>query len=283
MRGHAYPKTLMQDLSHDHLRWLLHHSRSSLFNCLPAAKCGVYHVMSPILHDIGLIASYSTYIPIIHKVVANCLLTSDGLNILVAGVDSEASAKELLHALKIFGPMCAVTFADCCRTPLARIEKAFDGNGTHIRTNWVDLVDSTACEGEQFDLVFADSFLKQFGCERRVSILNQITRFVRKGSGQLILREHYGSPTNLLGHLWDRLDLMLAYGYPIDFHSVVQQPEFRTMIDELDRYYWDTGSFYPDRSALRSDVDLSKWQVINEYLNVGASQDVIVAMNSAIS
>jgi hypothetical protein len=274
----------MQDLSHDHLRWLLRHRRSSLFNCLPAAKCDVYHVMSPILHDIGLIASYSTYIPIIHKVVANCLLKSDRLNILVAGVDSEASAKELLHALEIFGPMCSVTFADCCRTPLARIEKALDGNGSHIRTAWVDLVESTEDEGEQFDLVLADSFLKQFGCERRVSVLNQIARFARKGSGQLILREHYGSPTDLLAHLWDRLDRMLTCGYPNDFaHSVVQQPEFRTMIDELDRYYRDTGSFYSDRSALRFDVDLSKWQVMNEYLNVGASQEIIVAMNTSIS
>lgn len=274
----------MQDLRHDHLQWLRHHTRSSLFNCLPAANCGVYHVMSPILHDIGLIASYSAYIPIIHRVVANCLLKLDGINILVAGVDSEASAKELLHALEIFGRRCSVTFADCCRTPLARIEKAFDGVDAYIRTAWVDLVDSTWHEGAQFDLVLADSFLKQFGCERRVSVLNQIARFVRKGSGQLILREHYGSPTNLLNHLWDRLDRMLTCGYSIDLaHSVAQQPEFRTMVDELDRYYRNTGSFYPDCSALRSDVDSSSWHVMNEYPNAGASQEIIVALKTAIS
>jgi hypothetical protein len=274
----------MQDLSHEHLRWLLRHTRSSLFNCLPPAKCGVYHVMSPILHDIDLIASYSAYVPIIHRVVADCLLKSDGINILVAGVDSEASAKELLHALKIFGRMCSVTFADCCRTPLARIERAFEGIDPYIRTAWVDLVDSTWDEGAQFDLVLADSFLKQFDCERRVNVLNQIARFVRKDSGQLVLREHCGSATNLLSYLWGRLDRMLTSGCSIGFaHSVAQQPEFRTMIDELDCYYRSTGSFYPDRGALRSDVDSSRWHVMNEYQNAGASQEIIVAMKTATS
>jgi hypothetical protein len=272
----------MQDLSQDHLQWLLYHTHSSLFNCSSAAKCSVYHVMSPILHDIGLIASYSTYIPIIHRVVAGCLLKSDRINILVAGVDSEASAREFLHALKIFGPRCSVTFADCCRTPLARIEKALDGSDVDIRTACVDLVDSTYGQQAQFDLVLADSFLKQFGCGRRVSVLNQITRLVRNGSGQLILREHYGSSTTHLARLWNRLDQILTYDYSID-HSIVQQPEFRTMVDELDRYYRNTGPFYVDRRALRSDIDSSTWHVINEYANVGASQDIIVAIKTAAS
>jgi hypothetical protein len=234
--------------------------------------------MSPILHDIGLIASYGSYILIIHRVVADCLLKLDQINILVAGVDSESSAKELLHALEIFGPMCSVTFADHCRTPLARIEKALDGSDADIRTKCVDLLESTW--GAQFDLVLADSFLKQFGSERRVSVLNQIARFVKKGSGRLLLREYCGSSANHLVHLWDRLDQMLTLGDATDLaHSLAQQPEFRTMVDELDRHYRNTGSFYPDRGALRSDVNSSSWQVINQYSNVGASHEIIVAVS----
>src|ERR1700691_6195132 len=175
-----------------------HHAGSPTFACDEHGHgCDAYHATSPLLHHIGFFQSYERYPCTIRCVVA----AMPGSTVAVAGVESELSAEALLRALPR-DERRSVTFFDRCETPLRRVAVASDAAFIRhdILTVPADILGAQFDAG--FDVVLADSFVKQFGPVEKPRALERLAGIARSSGSLLVMREYIGELSRLLCDFW---------------------------------------------------------------------------------
>jgi hypothetical protein len=188
---------------HDLLLFAIDHARCESYACdAHEYGCGAYHAMSPLLHGIGFFKSYELYPQTIRDAVA----AGPGPVVAVAGVESELSAHALLRALPS-EKRHAVTFFDRCETPLRRIAASAHPVGNDVAIVAADVL--TGGLGERFDVVVADSFVKQFSHDDKPRALEQLRAATRSSSARVVLREYVGELGSLLHGFWSGLPAAL--------------------------------------------------------------------------
>ena len=189
----------------DLLRFAVDHADSPTFACHEHRHgCEDYHATSPLLHRIGFFQSYERYPRTIRRAVA----TMPGSTVAVAGVESELSAEALLRALPTDEGR-SVTFFDRCETPLRRVALASDP--AFIRQDVFTV--SADVLGVQFDarfdVVLADSFVKQFRPAEKPRALERLAGMARSSGSLLVMREYIGELARLLCGFWASLPSVL--------------------------------------------------------------------------
>jgi len=181
------------------------HADSSTFACHEHRHgCDSYHATSPLLHHIGFFQSYERYPRTVRRAVA----AMPGSAVAVVGVESELSAEALLRALPT-DERRSVTFFDRCETPLRRIAMASDAElARHdILTVPADILGAQL--DASFDVVFADSFVKQFGPAQKPRVLERLAGLARSSASLLVMREYIGELGRLLCDFWAGLPGLL--------------------------------------------------------------------------
>jgi hypothetical protein len=175
-----------------------HHADSPTFACHEHRHgCDAYHATSPLLHHVGFFQSYERYPLTIRRAVA----AMPGATVAVAGVESELSAEALLRALPA-DERRSVTFFDRCETPLRRVAAANDSEFVRhdVFTVSADILGAQVEAG--FDIVLADSFVKQFGPAEKPHVLERLAGMARSSASLLIMREYIGELGRLLCDFW---------------------------------------------------------------------------------
>lgn len=269
----------MRSLAKMHGVWLSDYPRSSLYACPESAhSCGVYHVLAPILHDLGIFRSFESYAAILRQQIIEILLAQDEIHLLVAGIDSESSARVLVENIAVFRPRIQVTFLDRCATPLNRIASCLEEGEEYIQTWEQDI--ATAPKGTPkpgYDLVLLDSFLKQFDSPRRLSIVQALRACLRPGQGRMILREYFGTFDDLLPLLWERL-VPSSPAFPS--RPFLQPDDWRRLlrrVPPLERYIRSTGEFYEDPETLLAELKRGGMVMIEQYSNPSQADRLFVA------
>ena len=272
----------MHSLSQHFNKWLLQYPQSELFGCDSGnAGCEYYHVLSPILHHLGLLNSYSAYRRVILKVLSETYLKINQPNILVVGIESEESANSLIQSLDFFKEKYQLTFIDCCPTPLNRINaclESFENN--YIKTRLIDIFTPSANQlFSKFDVVFADSFLKQFSSSKKTAALGIIAKFTKNEDSRIIIREHVGDINQLLPSLWAKMEGLLKGK---DWYVSGDSPEskqIQRLIEKIDHHYKKVGEIYKNPGDLKTDIIKSGLELVEEYINKKEVDRIIIAAN----
>ncbi|GJM35109.1 MAG: hypothetical protein DHS20C18_41100 [Saprospiraceae bacterium] len=270
----------MKSLIKDYKSWLFNNRNTALFNCeIGECSCEIFHLLAPILHDIGLIRSYNSYDSEIRKITSGIILGPNETNILVAGIDSELSARALIQALGVFERKYSITFLDCCPTPLLRIKESLEEHEKeYIETKLIDIFSPLANQlHSKFDIIFADSFIKQFSKAKKTEVLKILSNTAKTSNSLIIIREFLGDLDELLPRLWKQLDHLLNQKNFSFLTSPSDLKKFYLLINRLDEYYKNTGEIYRNPEELKSDLRASGLQLVEEYFSEGRADRIIVA------
>jgi hypothetical protein len=216
------------------------HADSPTFACDEHRHgCDAYHATSPLLHHIGFFQSYEHYPRTIRRAVA----AVPGSAVAVAGVESEFSAQALLRALPTDG-RGSVTFFDRCETPLRRVEVASDAEFIRhdVFTVSADILGTHVDAG--FDVVLADSFVKQLKAAEKPRALERLGGMARSSASLLILREYIGELGRLLCDFWAGLpDALECCGVRADHRLETALAHVRGYMDGVPATYSDDLAF----------------------------------------
>jgi hypothetical protein len=217
-----------------------HHADSPTFACQEHCHgCDSYHAMSPLLHRIGFFQSYERYPRTIRRAVA----AIPGATVAVAGVESEFSAEALLCALPT-DERHSVTFFDRCETPLRRVALASDAEFVRhdVFTVAADILSSRL--DASFDVVVADSFVKQFGHAEKPRALERLAGMARSSASVLVMREYIGELGRLLCDFWASLpDALERCGVRTDHRLEAALAHVRGYMDSAPAIYGDDQAF----------------------------------------
>lgn len=270
----------MKSLFKQHETWLSDYQNSIFFYCEDREEgCGIFHLLTPILHDIGILQSYGSYSEEIQKIVSKVVFDLEKVNILVVGIDSESSARALNSALSVFEGRYIITFIDRCPTPLMRIQEALDVNERkYISIQEIDIFSVEAKQlYSRFDIIFSDSFVKQFSKPQKVRALKFLKKAAKNSNSLIVIREYIGNLKELLNRLWQRLDPILAQDKFNLFTSSSNKKKFYALIESLDLYYKKTGEIYSNVGELYADLLLVELKIIEEFVSEMRADRIIVA------
>ena len=219
-----------------------------LRQCDTALGCGLYHSLAPALHELGFFLSYERYSGLLRSLRQGM---PSRPRVLVAGAESEWSVRALLEAIGARDERDAeVVVFDRCGTPLRRIQAMYAE--PWVRTSPVDIHTSLRDLGE-FDLLVADSFVKQFPPDRKREVLSRLAERLRPG-GALVLREYLGTLPVLLDDFWGQLPARIAESPREDLRARLATLGGTAALDALRSYMNSVGSTWPDETALRADL-----------------------------
>lgn len=268
----------MKSNLNDFETWISDFNQSELFHCDNfLTGCANFHILTPILQYYKLSKNYDSYsVPII-KIVNQKVAKKKKVNILVAGVESELSAKALLYILELFQGQFTITFLDICNTPLKRIESSLS------RKEWL-FVSTLKCDFEStamvplygsFDIIFSDLFLKQFSKNKKVEILNRFSLLTRDKESAIIAREYIGDMNEIISR-WGIATELSSENKLNHILTVKKNKEiFKHMLGELFEQFKNTGYVYPDIEELLNDIKASDLQVNNRYFNKGSYSQIL--------
>jgi hypothetical protein len=235
-------------------------------------------VIGPVLQWLGVFRSYQTYESVIQQVVADLLLTRSSVKLLVAGVQSEYSALAVLRSVAIFGDLVKVVFADRCPTPLRRIDEYVKPHYYFevIEIDIMSLADNRLSHA--YDLVLADSFIRQFAKSEKVQVLQRLARATRDRTSRLILHEYTGPSDILLSRLWANISVIAKpHDTQESAKSLMSIPEFNHMLSELDLFYRDNGAMYMSPDELRKDLSAAGMGIVSEFVKPGSPDQLVIA------
>jgi hypothetical protein len=217
-----------------------HHADPSTFACHEHRHgCDAYHATSPLLHHIGFFQSYERYPRTIRSAVA----AMPGATVAVAGVESELSAEALLRALPT-DERRRVTFFDRCQTPLRRIALASDAAFAQHDVFTVSADILGAQFDASFDVVLADSFVKQFGAAEKPRALERLAGMARSSGSLLVMREYIGELGRLLCDFWACLPGVLERcGLHTDHRLETALAHVRAYMNSVPATYGDDAAF----------------------------------------
>lgn len=250
------------------LRFAVEHSGSPSFACQEHGYgCEAYHTTSPLLHHIGFFQSYERYPLTIRSAVA----AMPGATVAVAGVESELSAEALLRALP--PEPHRVTFFDRCETPLRRTAaRAAQLAGHDVATVSGDFLQHEL--GGRFDVVFADSFIKQFRSADKPRALARLASAARTSGSLIVMREYIGELGSLLRGFWTALpDVLERSGVPAD-------RRLRAALEDLRGYMSGEPATYRDDAALRAALTGAGLRVRSYERSAGKPYAIVVASPS---
>lgn len=257
----------MKSLAAAHHAWLTDPARTALFACRESGRdCALYHVLAPVLHDAGMWRSFEAYRTILAEMFAQILLRQEALDVLIAGINSEASARTLAAVAGLFAPRVRLTFADICATPMKRIRAALEPTDPPIETVFGDLVGSVpALAGKTFDVVLADGFLAQFPPAHRPGVLSALRGQLRPSHGTMVVREYFGDLDVLLAR--DRFPAAPVAG-------VDRMAPVRPMLDTLHRQLTGSWRLYAQPAALVGDAAQAGLEPVMHYVSPAHSDRV---------
>lgn len=262
----------MKSLKESHTKWLSGFEDSDLFRCRPGKNsCGVYHVLSPVLYDIGLLSSYHSYSSALSKITAGLFSVNPEPEILVMGTDGENSASELTRFFKKDGSQYKLTFIDRCMTPLLRIDACLEqAEQNIIRTELIDICTPAASTlSGKYDMVLADSFLNQFPEPERIRVLNKAAGFLKGKDSFVILREFFGDMDKLLPLFWNKMNTLLEDTKFTSGFTDSAIKKIAELAEELDGYYRRSGGLYSDPEKFISATEDSLLKITGEYTRSG--------------
>lgn len=238
-------------------QWLASYRDSAAFQCgAYGYGCEPYHVMAPLLHRLGLFRSYEYYATTLQGPVEQMIRDGKTPSIFVAGVASEESARALLSAIGPTPCPPRVHFVDRCPTPLLRIEAALQPDEVaRITTEVTDVLDPSWPGVERrYDIVVADSFLRQFPRAIKPDVLRRLAAAAEPGHGRLVFREYFGNTGALLTELWARLQSMPAVRGWMAGVDRLAAAAFERMLPHIKSYMSQVGGSYESCDDFVSDL-----------------------------
>ncbi|MFO7561774.1 MAG: hypothetical protein R6X02_03970 [Enhygromyxa sp.] len=203
------------------------------------------------LHSVGMFLSYERYPEALRR-AAELAASAGPLRALVAGVESEESARAFIEALTP-ARLASVDFVDWCETPLRRIRSAVEASDprvncvhTNVLTDdWVD---------RPYAMIVGDSFIKQFSFELKPRVIERLARGLGPG-GVLVLREYFGELDGLLDQFWSTLQRCLRACGWAELAPQAAQQVLETRIPELSAFMNQRGSTYREESDFLAVLD----------------------------
>ncbi|MCC6694351.1 MAG: hypothetical protein IT365_01860 [Candidatus Hydrogenedentes bacterium] len=237
--------------------WLTDYGRFREFRCAPYDNggCAAYHVMAPLLHQLGGFVSFESYGPALRQVLNSRRTNGSQSSIMVAGIASEESARSLLSVLESLTVSNEVEFVDHCQTPLFRIRTMLEDTNytTRIHTTVGDFLGDHA-PTRRYDIVLADSLLRQFQPQEKVQVIQRLAQHLEPKTGMLLFREYVGRNELLLADLWQKLE---SYPSVLRWKSSVRNDAvaaFDRLYPELQRYMCAKGGSYNTLEDLKRDI-----------------------------
>jgi len=273
----------MKSLSDNHHIWFSNFQQFEYYSCRNGENnCGIYHVMSPILHDIGIFSSYGSYDTLILKITSDIFYSLSCPNILVVGVDSESSARSLINALRVFRGKYFITFLDCCKTPLNRIKDCIENpEEEHIFVKHLNIFDKMASPlFGKFDIVFADSFVKQFVSKEKNLALKVMAKFLKSEGSILIVREYIDTSNRIIKLNREKLIHLLRHNLPVFGSSKKLLEQFVTMALKFENNYTSVGELYSTSDEFKSDLVCANLVLKLEFNNKWRGDTIFVVQKN---
>jgi hypothetical protein len=229
-----------------HSEWLI--SQHSANGCQHG--CRDYHLLAPVLHSLGHFLSFERYGPEIRAIFDMVAKTASGApRVLVVGAESDESLGALVATL--VPRDCKIDVIDRCATPLSRIVAARETGDPEIRTIQSDIF--AFASDVPYDMVIADSFLKQIAPEQRVAAVQRIAAALRP-AGIAVLREYIGAHTDLLADFWSKLQTRLREVRWHDQACSTAQLILQDRLPALQAYMVSSGGAYETVVAMTGDL-----------------------------
>ncbi len=140
---------------------------------------------------------------------------------------------------------------DRCATPLNRITASIELSDPPAEVILDDIL--TYVPEHPFDIIFADSFLKQFPCERKAEVIDRL-KTILAPKGVVVFREYLGALSQLLSHFWEQLDERLSAVGWFERAPIAAQRILRQKLPDLANFMKGIGSTYPSEEALLADI-----------------------------
>lgn len=222
--------------------------------------CHTYHLLAPVLHSLGYFLSYERYPEQLRAACARATRQGGTLDALVVGTESEESLAALLTATR--GIPIRFDVVDRCATPLNRVRSAMESVDPPIRTIQADVARAETLGA--YDLVVADSFLKQFSPARQGNVVAWLRHNVAT-RGVLVLREYVGAHQDLLASFATQLDVCLTRAGWHERAPPVAQQTLANELPKLSSFMLNSGATISNEEtllAMLKNVDLHLLDVL---------------------